>query len=87
MDALVPARIPQRNHGLGIGDPGSVVDQCQSRPVLIRAAGDIDQGRASAPTVLEELAEDIADGAVKEARDFGDRLRADAGSDDCRVHF
>ncbi|WP_353640745.1 hypothetical protein, partial [Blastomonas sp. CCH6-A6] len=70
MDVLAPARIPQRNHGLGIGDPGSIIDKGQARSVLIRAAGDIDPGSASAATVLEELAEDIADGAVKEARDF-----------------
>jgi hypothetical protein len=86
MDVLAPARIPQRNHGLGIGDAGSIIDKGQARSVLIRAAGDIDPGSARAATVLEELAQNIADGAVEEARDFGDRLRADAGSDDCRVH-
>ena len=86
MDVLVPARSPQCNHGLGIGDPGSIIDKGQSRSVLIRAAGYIDPGSARAATVLEELSQNIADGTVEEARDFGDRLRAHAGSDNCRVH-
>jgi|GEM_PF-4827489 len=42
MDVLAPARNPQRDHGLGIGDAGSIIDKGQSRSVLICAAGDID---------------------------------------------
>lgn len=83
LDGLVPAGAAKAYEDGGIGDADTVIADGERRMAGEIEGLDRDVGGAGTARILKKFVQDVADGAVEQAGDLGDRLAADRRSDGC----